>query len=218
MTANEASEVTLTTARALDRVEPPATIAITQLGRDLKAEGADVVSLGIGEPGFDTPKHIKDETYQRMLGGGITYTPVAGIPELKGAVREKFRRDNGLEYADNEVMISAGGKQMLSNALYATLNDEDEVILPAPYWLAYHQTVSLFGGKPVIVKTSSESGYKLTAEDLDSSITHRTRWLVLNSPGNPSGAVYSNRNFGASPKFWRITPRYGFFPTTCMNT
>jgi aspartate aminotransferase len=183
--------VNLIKAKILSRVEPPATIAITQLGRDLSAKGHDVVSLSIGEPDFDTPAHVKEATYKKILEGGIGYTPIAGIPELKQAVRDKFARDNGLEYRDNEVMISAGGKQVISNALYATLNDGDEVILPAPYWLAYHQVLSLFGGKPIVVNTSADTGYKVSAQALDASITKNTRWLILNSPGNPTGAVYS---------------------------
>ena len=178
--------------KILERVTQPAAIVMTQLGRDLKAQGRDIISLSIGEPDFDTPQHVKDSAYQAMLKGGISYSPVSGIPELKNAVREKFRKENQIEYEIDEVMISAGGKLVLANALYATLNDGDEVIIPTPYWMAYHQCVTLYGGIPVEVPTSQTTGFKLTPAMLERAITCKTKWLVINSPGNPSGAVYSH--------------------------
>ena len=177
--------------RALDRVEAPAAILITELGRKLRAEGRSIVSLSIGEPDLGTPEHVTEGAYQAALNGETTYTPIAGIPELKQAVRDKFLRDNDLNFKNDEVTVSAGGKQVLNNALYGTLNPGDEVIVPAPYWLAYSQMVCLYEGVPVEVRTSAKTGFKITPEALDASITKKTRWLILNSPGNPSGAVYS---------------------------
>ena len=177
--------------RALDRVEAPAAILITELGRKLRAEGRSIVSLSIGEPDLGTPEHVTEGAYQAALNGETTYTPIAGIPELKQAVRDKFLRENDLNFKNDEVTVSAGGKQVLNNALYGTLNPGDEVIVPAPYWLAYSQMVCLYEGVPVEVRTSAKTGFKITPEALDASITKKTRWLILNSPGNPSGAVYS---------------------------
>ncbi|MFT5114929.1 MAG: aspartate aminotransferase [Parasphingorhabdus sp.] len=185
------SPAKLVKSKILERVTQPAAIVMTQLGRDLKAQGHDIISLSIGEPDFDTPQHVKDSAYQSMLKGGISYSPVSGIPELKDAIREKFRKENQIEYQIDEVMVSAGGKLVLANALYATLNDGDEVIIPTPYWIAYHQSVTLYGGVPVEVQTSQATGFKLTPAMLEQAITDKTKWLVINSPGNPSGAVYS---------------------------
>lgn len=184
----------LITAKALDRVEAPAAILITELGRKLRAEGRSIVSLSIGEPDLGTPVHIIEGAYQAALKGETTYSPIAGIPELKQAIQDKFLRDNQLQFANNEVTVSAGGKQVLNNALYATLNPGDEVVIPAPFWLAYSQMVSLYEGVPVAVDTSTESGFKITPESLDAAITDKTKWLMLNSPGNPSGAVYSEQD------------------------
>jgi len=182
---------TLIKSRALDRVDPPAAIVITELGRKLRAEGRSIISLGIGEPDLGTPKHVIEGAYQAALRGETTYSPIPGIPELKQSVRDKFRRNNELEFEDKEVTVSGGGKQMLNNTLYATLNPGDEVVIPAPYWLAYSQMVDLYEGVPVIVSTSQETGFKITPQALESAITDKTKWLMLNSPGNPSGAVYS---------------------------
>jgi len=182
---------------ALDRVEPPAAIVMTELGRKLRAEGRSIVSLSIGEPDLGTPEHITEGAYQAAKKGETTYSPIAGIPELKQAVRDKFKRDNELVFADNEVTISAGGKQVLSNALYATLNPGDEVVIPAPYWLAYSQMVQLYEGVPVIFDTSVDTGFKATPEALEAAITEKTKWVMLNSPSNPSGAVYSEAELKA---------------------
>lgn len=181
----------LVTSKALDRVEPPAAILITELGRKLRAEGRSIVSLSIGEPDLGTPVHITEGAYKAALNGATTYSPIAGIPELKQAVRDKFSRENELSFKDNEVTVSSGGKQVLNNALFATIDTGDEVIIPAPFWLAYAQMVQFYDGTPVVVDTSVKSGFKITPEALEASITQKTKWLMLNSPGNPSGAVYT---------------------------
>ena len=187
----------LITAKALDRVEPPAAILITELGRKLRAEGRSIVSLSIGEPDLGTPKHVSEGAHRAAMQGETTYSPIGGIPELKEAVRNKFKRDNGLDFEDNQVTVSAGGKQVLSNAIYATMNPGDEVVIPAPYWLAYSQMVQLYEGVPVIVQTSQDTGFKITPQALDAAITPKTKWIMLNSPGNPSGAVYSESELTA---------------------
>jgi len=184
-------------AKALDRVEAPAAILITELGRKLRAEGRSIVSLSIGEPDLGTPVHVTEGAYQAALKGETTYSPIAGIPELKQAIQDKFLRDNELSFEGNEVTVSAGGKQVLNNALYATLNAGDEVVIPAPFWLAYSQMVCLYEGVPVVVDTSAQTGFKVTPAALDAAITDKTKWLMLNSPGNPSGAVYSEEELKA---------------------
>lgn len=184
-------------AKALDRVEAPAAILITELGRKLRAEGRSIVSLSIGEPDLGTPVHVTEGAYQAALKGETTYSPIAGIPELKQAIQDKFLRDNELSFEGNEVTVSAGGKQVLNNALYATLNPGDEVVIPAPFWLAYSQMVCLYEGVPVVVDTSAQTGFKVTPAALDAAITDKTKWLMLNSPGNPSGAVYSEEELKA---------------------
>ncbi len=202
----------LVQAKALSRIKPSATIAITQLGRELRAAGRDVISLSIGEPGFDTPLHVKEGAYQAMLRGEAKYSPVGGIDELKAAVRDKFHRENELKFADNEVTVSAGGKQVLSNMFYATLNPGDEVIVPAPYWLAYTQSVLLYDATPVIVNTTQEDGFKITPEALQAAITSKTKWLVINSPGNPTGSIYTRAELQAladvllkHPQVWVVS-------------
>jgi len=182
---------TLITSEAVGRVQPPATIAITVLGRQLKEAGRSIVSLGIGQPNFNTPPHIIEAANEAAKSGETRYPPIGGIPELRSAVISKFQRDNNLDPAADEVTISGGGKQILSNCFYATLDVGDEVILPAPFWLAYSQSIELCNAKPVIVDTSAETGYKITPAGLQAAITDKTKWLVLNNPGNPSGAVYS---------------------------
>ena len=184
-------------AKALSRIKPSATIAITELGRELRAEGRDVISLSIGEPGFDTPEHVKEGARQAMLRGESKYSPIGGISELKSAIRKKFQRENQLEYTDKEVTVSAGGKQVLNNMFYATLNTGDEVIVPAPYWLAYTQSVLLYDARPVIVNTSQENGFKITPDALQAAITAKTKWLVINSPGNPTGSIYTRAELQA---------------------
>ncbi|MCU5772503.1 pyridoxal phosphate-dependent aminotransferase [Erwiniaceae bacterium BAC15a-03b] len=183
--------------QTLDRIKPSASNAASQLARELKAQGKDVIALSSGEPDFDTPDHIKQAALQAMNNGETKYPPIAGIPALREAVVNKFRVDNQLEYSTKQIIVSNGAKQIISNALMATLNPGDEVIIPAPYWVSYPEMVSLCGGTPVIVSASAEHGFKLTADALEQAITPKTKWLLFNSPSNPSGAVYSHQELRA---------------------
>ncbi len=176
---------------ALGRIKPSATLAVSQKARELKAQGRDIISLSAGEPDFDTPDNIKAAAIEAIRRGETKYTAVDGIPELKRAIAEKFRRDNDLEYAPSQIIVSTGGKQVLFNALMATINPGDEVVIPAPYWVSYPDMVLLAGGKPVIVEARAQDDYKMTPEALQAAITDRTKWLIFNSPSNPSGAAYS---------------------------
>ena len=176
--------------QTLARVKPSPTIAITGRARELAAEGRDIISLSAGEPDFDTPRHIREAAKAAIDAGHTRYTAVDGIPELKRAICDKFARENGLDYTPAEVTVGTGGKQILYNALMATLNPGDEVIVPAPYWVSYPDMVLLAGGTPVIVEADMESGYRITPEQLEAAITPRTKWVILNSPSNPSGAGY----------------------------
>ncbi len=178
-------------ADSLSRIKPSPTIAVSQKARELKAAGRDVISLGAGEPDFDTPDNIKEAAIEAIRRGETKYTAVDGIPELKAAIVEKFRRDNGLEYETAQITVGNGGKQVLYNAFMATLNPGDEVIIPAPYWVSYPDMVLLAGGTPVIVETTLENNFKLTPEDLEKAITEKTKWFLFNSPSNPSGAAYT---------------------------
>ncbi len=178
-------------ADSLSRIKPSATIAVTNKARELKAAGRDVIGLGAGEPDFDTPDNIKDAAIKAIRDGQTKYTAVDGIPELKKAIVDKFARENGLTYKPSQVSVGTGGKQVLYNALLATLNPGDEVIIPAPYWVSYPDIVLLGGGTPVFVEAGIETGFKMTAEALEAAITPRTKWLIFNSPSNPSGAAYT---------------------------
>ncbi|MFK7943946.1 MAG: pyridoxal phosphate-dependent aminotransferase [Paracoccaceae bacterium] len=178
-------------ADSLARVQPSATIAVTTKASELKAAGRDVIGLGAGEPDFDTPDHIKQAAIAAMDAGKTKYTPVDGIPELKKAIAAKFQRENGLTYEPAQCHVSNGGKQVLYNALVATLNPGDEVIVPAPYWVSYPDMVLLCGGEPVTVEAGIETGFKMTPEQLEAAITPKTKWLIFNSPSNPSGAGYT---------------------------
>ncbi|HVL71639.1 MAG TPA: pyridoxal phosphate-dependent aminotransferase [Beijerinckiaceae bacterium] len=178
-------------ADALSRVKPSATIVMTQKARDLKAQGRDVISLSVGEPDFDTPDHIKEAAIAAIRRGETKYPPVSGIPELRQAIAKKFKRENGLDYKPAQTIVSTGGKQVIYNALLATLNPGDEVLIPAPYWVSYPEMVGLCGGKAVMVPTRMEHDFKLQPEDLDRAITPKTKWIILNSPSNPSGAAYT---------------------------
>ena len=175
----------------LSRVKPSPTMAISALALELKAAGHDVIGLSQGEPDFDTPENIREAGIRAINEGKTRYTAADGIPELKQAVCDKFRRDNGLDYTPKQVSVGTGGKQILYNALMATLNPGDEVIIPAPYWVSYPDMVLLAGGEPVIVKAGIETGFKLRPEALEAAITPRTRWFIFNSPSNPTGAGYS---------------------------
>ena len=175
----------------LMRVAPSATMAVTQTARELKASGVDVIGLGAGEPDFDTPDHIKEAAIEAIRKGETNYTNVDGIPALKEAITAKFKRDNNLTYDMSQINVSPGGKPVIFNAFMATLNRGDEVIVPAPAWVSYPEMVKLCGGTPIIVSCNMDSGFKITAEQLEAAITPKSRWLILNSPSNPTGAAYS---------------------------
>ncbi len=175
----------------LARVKPSPTIAVTNLANELKAQGKDVIGLGAGEPDFDTPENIKAAAKAAIDAGKTKYTAVDGIPELKQAICAKLKRDNGLDYTPAQVTIGTGGKQILYNALMATMNPGDEVIIPAPYWVSYPDMVLLAGGEPVAVEAGIETNFKLSPEALEAAITPKTKWFIFNSPSNPTGAAYS---------------------------
>lgn len=178
-------------ASALSRVKPSPTIAVSNLAMELKAQGRDIISLGAGEPDFDTPANIAAAGIAAIEAGKTRYTAVDGIPELKKAICAKFKRDNDLDYTPAQVSVGTGGKQVLYNAFMATLNPGDEVIVPAPYWVSYPDMVLLAGGTPVIVSASLETNFKITAEQLEAAITPKTKWFLFNSPSNPTGAGYA---------------------------
>jgi aspartate aminotransferase len=180
----------LTLSAALRRIRPSPTVAISAEAARLKAEGRDVISLSAGEPDFDTPAHVRAAAKAAIDRGATRYAPPAGLPELRRAAAAKFRRENGLAVEPPQVMVSSGGKQVLFNALLATLNPGDEAVIPAPYWVSYPDIVALAGARAVVVPTAPEDGFKLAPAALDAAITPATRWLILNSPGNPSGAGY----------------------------
>jgi aspartate aminotransferase len=175
----------------LARVKPSPTIAVTTLAAELKAAGRDVIGLGAGEPDFDTPDNIKAAAKAAIDAGKTKYTAPDGIPELKQAICDKFARENGLSYTQKQISVGTGGKQILYNALMATLNPGDEVIVPAPYWVSYPDMVLLAGGEPVVVECGIETGFRMTPEQLEAAITPRTKWLIFNSPSNPTGAGYT---------------------------
>ena len=176
---------------SLKRIKPSPTIAVTTKARELKAAGKNVIGLGAGEPDFDTPDNIKEVAIKAIKEGDTKYTAVDGTPALKKAIAEKFKRENNLDYSIDQITVGAGGKHVIYNAMMATLNKGDEVIIPAPYWVSYPDVVLLAGAKPVIIECSEDQGFKLNPKDLENSITNKTKWLILNSPSNPTGASYS---------------------------
>ncbi len=178
-------------AESLARVKPSATMAVTDMARQLRAAGRDVIGLGAGEPDFDTPENIKQAAIEAIARGETKYTAVTGIDELKQAICDKFKRDNNLDYEPAQVFVAPGGKPVIYDAMMATLNPSDEVVIPAPYWVSYPDIVNLAGGTPVAVETRAEDGFKLQPEDLDAAITPNTKWFIFNSPSNPSGVAYS---------------------------
>ena len=199
-------------ADTLSRVKPSATIAVTQKARDLKAQGRDVISLSVGEPDFDTPDNIKLAAIDAIRRGETKYPPVLGIPPLREAIASKFKRENNLDYKASQTIVATGGKQVLFNAFLATLNPGDEVVIPAPFWVSYPDMVLIAGGTPVTLQTTMEHGFKLQAEDLERAITPRTKWVLLNSPSNPSGAAYTRQELKAltdvilrHPDVWVLT-------------
>ncbi|QLP97528.1 MAG: pyridoxal phosphate-dependent aminotransferase [Rhodoblastus sp.] len=199
-------------ADALSRVKPSATIAVTQKARDLKAQGRDIISLSVGEPDFDTPDNIKQAAIDAMRRGDTKYPPVSGIVPLREAIAKKFKRENGLDYKPTQTIVGTGGKHVLFNAFMATVNKGDEVIIPAPYWVSYPDMVLLCGGQPVFVETKLEDNFKLKPEALERAITPRTKWVLFNSPSNPSGAAYTRDELKAltdvllkHPHVWVMT-------------
>ncbi|AYG95716.1 pyridoxal phosphate-dependent aminotransferase [Brevundimonas naejangsanensis] len=192
---------------ALARVKPSATLAVTAQARELKRQGRDVIGLGAGEPDFDTPDNIKAAAIQAINRGETKYTDADGMPELKAAIVAKFARENGLKYETNQIHVASGGKPVIYNALVATLNPGDEVIVPAPYWVSYPDMVLLAGGEPVTVIGQEADGFKLRPEVLDAAITPKTRWIILNSPSNPTGAAYTRAELEALAEVLRKHPQ-----------
>ncbi len=199
-------------AARLGRIKPSPTIAISGKARDLKAAGRDIIALAAGEPDFDTPVHIREAAKAAIDKGDTRYTNVDGTPALKAAIAAKFKRENGLDYKPSQIIVGTGGKQVLYNAFMATLDPGDEVVIPAPYWVSYPDMVELAEGKPVIVPCPQSSGFKLKPEDLDRAITPRTKWVILNSPSNPTGAGYTRADMKAltdvllrHPHVWVMT-------------
>lgn len=178
---------------SLNRIKPSATMVITAKAAQLKREGKKVIGLSAGEPDFDTPDHVKVAAIDAINKGYTKYTNVEGIPELRQAIIDKFKKDNGLSYSINDVIVSTGGKQILFNALISSINKDDEVIIPAPYWVSYPDMTLLAGGKPVIISCTQETDFKLTAKELGQVITKKSKWLILNSPSNPTGSCYSRK-------------------------
>ena len=199
-------------ADTLSRVKPSATLVMTQKARDLKAKGRDVISLSVGEPDFDTPDNVKDAAIAAIRKGETKYTPVCGIPPLREAIARKFKRENGLDYKPSQTIVGTGGKHIIFNALMATLNPGDEVICIAPYWVSYPEIVAMCGGTAVVVATDIAHDFKLQPEALERAITPKTKWVILNSPSNPSGAAYSRAEMKAitdvlvrHPHVWVLT-------------
>jgi len=199
-------------ANRLSRIKPSATLAVAAKSQELKAAGRDVIGLGAGEPDFDTPDFVKQAAKDAMDAGQTKYTNVDGTPELKDAIIAKFKRDNGLDYSREQISVGTGGKQVLYNAMMATLNAGDEVIIPAPYWVSYPDMVLLAEGEPVFVDCPAEADFKMTPAQLEAAITPKTKWVILNSPSNPTGAGYSRDDYKAltdvllnHPHVWIMT-------------
>jgi aspartate aminotransferase len=197
---------------ALKRIKPSATLAVTAKARELQAKGEDVIGLGAGEPDFDTPDNVKQAAIKAIMDGKTKYTDVDGIPELKQAICAKFKRENGLEYKPAQVNVSPGGKPVIFNAFMATLNPGDEVVIPTPYWVSYPEMALICGATPVFAHSKAEDLYKLKPEALERAITPKTKWLILNSPSNPSGAAYTRQELRAiadvllrHPHVWILT-------------
>ncbi len=199
-------------AKRLDKIKPSATLALAAKAQELKAQGMDVIGLSVGEPDFDTPDHIKAAAKKAMDEGKTKYTPVSGTPELRKAIVAKFKRENNLTYTPEQIIVGTGGKQVLYNAFMATLNPGDEVVIAAPYWLSYPEMVALAEGTPVIVTTTPESGFRMTPDALEQAITPKTKWVIINSPSNPTGGAYTAEELKAlgevlkkHPHVWVLT-------------
>ena len=190
----------------LKRIKPSPTIAVTQKAKELKASGKDIIGLGAGEPDFDTPDNIKQAAIKAIKDGDTKYTAVDGTPALKEAIVKKFKRENNLVYQIDEITVGTGGKQVIYNAMMATINEGDEVIIPAPYWVSYPDIVLLAGGAPVILECSAKQGFKINPQDLKKSITKKTKWIILNSPSNPTGACYSEKDIREIGKILKNHP------------
>lgn len=192
---------------ALQRVKPSASMNISAIALEKRAAGVDIIPMSAGEPDFDTPDNIKDAAKRALDAGKTKYTAVDGIPELKQAIADKFKRENDLDVTPSSCFVATGGKQIIFNALVATLNPGDEALIPAPFWVSYPEMVNLTGATPVIMETSAASGFKITADELAAAITPKTKWLLINSPGNPSGAVYSKEELEALAEVLRGHPQ-----------
>ena len=199
-------------ASRLSRIGASATVTINTKSQELKAAGEDIIGLAVGEPDFDTPAHIQEAAMQAMREGKTRYAAPAGIPELRQAIADKFKRENGLDYAPDQIAVTAGGKQIIFNAFMATVDEGDEVIVPAPYWVTYPDLARLNGGDPVIVECGIDADFKMTADQLEAAITPKTKWLVLNSPSNPTGSAYGAAELKAlsevllkHPQVWILT-------------
>ena len=199
-------------AKRLDAVKPSPTIAVTTKAAEFKAKGLDVIGLGAGEPDFDTPEHIRNAGKAAIDKGETRYTPTNGTPALRKAIVDKFKRENGLTYTTDQVTLGVGGKQVLFNAILATVQEGDEVLIPTPYWVSYSDMVLMFGGKPVLIECGENAKFKLSGEALAAAITPKTKWLILNSPNNPTGAAYSEKELRAladvllkNPHVWVMT-------------
>ena len=191
----------------LKRIKPSPTIAVTQKAKELKASGKDIIGLGAGEPDFDTPDNIKQAAIKAIKDGDTKYTAVDGTPALKEAIVKKFKRENNLVYQIDEITVGTGGKQVIYNAMMATINEGDEIIIPAPYWVSYPDIVLLAGGTPVILECSAKQGFKINPQDLKKLITKKTKWIILNSPSNPTGACYSEKDIREIGKILKNHPR-----------
>lgn len=199
-------------AEKLAKTKPSATIAVAEKSRELKAKGIDVIGLGTGEPDFDTPENIKEAAIKAIKDGKTKYTPIAGLLELREAISNKFKRENNLTYSPEQIIVGTGGKQVLFNAFMATLNIDDEVIIPTPYWVSYPEMVALNGGKVVFVEAEQKNEYKLQPEDLEKAITPKTKWFIFNSPSNPSGVAYNHNELKA---FTEILKKYPHVHILC---
>jgi aspartate aminotransferase len=193
-------------AERLSRIKLSPSTAATMRARELRAQGRDIIALTIGQPDFNTPEHVKQGVMAALARNETKYPPIDGIPELREAAARKFQRENGLNYSADQVMVGTGSKQIIFNAMLATMGEGDEAIIPAPYWISYLDMVLVADGTPVEVPCSAESGFKLTPAQLEAAITPRTKWLLLNSPNNPTGAVYSR------------APNCVVWPMCCSNT
>ena len=182
---------------SLKRIKPSPTLAVSQKARELKAAGKDIIGLGAGEPDFDTPENIKKAAIDAINNGETKYTAVDGTPALKKAIDNKFKRENNLEYLPEQISVGAGGKQIIFNAILSTVNPGDEVIIPAPYWVSYPDIVLLAGGIPKIAKCSEKNNFKITPSELEKSITDKTKWIIINSPSNPTGSGYAQKELFA---------------------